>query len=194
MSFEISERAYLRAVDCLESGGVIAYPTEAVYGLGCDPFNADACAAILKLKQRSESKGLILIASDWQQVKPLVGKINFQREQVIQETWPGPYTWVFPRTSLVPDWISGEYDSVAVRITAHPVARKLCEHYGKPIVSTSANRSGLAPALDNLEVYAQFAEMVDYILPGRVGELSVPTEIRDALTGSVIRSGDSNLC
>ena len=192
MSFEVPERAYDRAVDCLESGGVIAYPTEAVYGLGCDPFNADACYAILKLKQRDESKGLILIASDWQQIKPLLGKVNFQREQAIQKTWPGPFTWVFPRTHLVPDWISGMYDTVAVRITAHPVASKLCERYGKPIVSTSANRSSSPSALDNLEVYEQFGDTIDYILPGRVGELTNPTEIRDAETDKIIRSGGSD--
>lgn len=189
MTFEVSDRAYDHAVASLEAGGIIAYPTEAVYGLGCDPFNADACYSILKLKQRDEAKGLIIIASDWQQIKPLLKKINFQREQEIQKTWPGPFTWVFPRTHLVPDWISGMYDTVAVRITAHPVASKLCERYGKPIISTSANRSGYPSAMDNLEVYAQFGDTVDYILPGRVGELARPTEIREAETDKVLRAG-----
>ena len=189
MSLIVPKPAYEQAVATLESGGVVAYPTEGVFGLGCDPFNEKACHTIIDLKQRDIDKGLILIASSWEQIKLLIGKINFKREQVVRKTWPGPHTWVFPKTHLVPTWISGKHETVAVRITDHPEAKQLCEYFGKPIVSTSANVANAVPALDNLEVYEQFGDSVDYILPGRVGSLTKPTEIRNAETGDVIREG-----
>jgi len=189
MVFEVPSQAYQRAIASLESGGIIAYPTEAVYGIGCDPFNSEACHKILTLKQRSQSKGVILIASDWEQIEPLVACIDTQRLKEIQKTWPGPYTWIFPRTQLVPDWISGEHDTIAVRVTAHPIVSRLCKQYGKPIVSTSANIGGQMPAKDNLEVFRIFGEAIDYILPGRVGDLQKPTEIRNAINNQILRPG-----
>lgn len=190
MSVQVPNLAYDAAIATLKSGGIIAYPTEAVYGLGCDPFNADACRVLIRLKQRDEEKGLILIASSWQQLQPLLKKISPQKEEAIQKTWPGPYTWVFPRTHLVPDWIAGAHDTVAVRVTAHPVASQLCERYGKPIVSTSANLNGQPPARDSLGVYAVFGDAIDYIVPGQVGGLSQPTEIRDAETNAIFRESN----
>lgn len=189
MCLDVPEHAYERAVNTLELGGVIAYPTESVYGLGCDPFNLDAFRALMKLKQRDEGKGLILIAASWEQISPFLRRIEPNREQAIREKWPGPYTWLFPRTDLVPDWIVGNWDTVAVRVTAHPVANRLCAQYGKPIVSTSANPAGQSPARDHEAVYDLFGDDLDYILKGRVGEQAKPTEIRDAKTNAVIREG-----
>ena len=185
----ISKDIYYQAITHLKAGKIIAYPTEAVYGLGCDPFNEAACESLLRLKQRNRGKGLILIAATWQHIEPLVKAISPQRQQIVLKSWPGPYTWVFHRTSLIPNWISGVYDTVAIRITNHPVARQLCEQYGKPIVSTSANLSGQPPAKNGEEVYAQFGDAISYIVPGSLGGLTQPTEIRDAETHELIRFG-----
>lgn len=173
----------------IQQGGVIAYPTEAVYGLGCDPFNEVAVRRILKLKGRSESKGLILIAASWEQIKPLVLPINPKHLLTVKETWPEPITWLFPARVSVPHWIKGASKKIALRITSHPIAHDLCEQLGYPLVSTSANRAGQGPLRTAEEVQETFGEQLDFIVPGEVGSLEKPTEIRDVLTSKVIRVG-----
>lgn len=186
--FHLLRQRYLsEATKVLSNGGVIAYPTEAVYGLGCDPFNETAVRRLLAIKQRPVGQGLILIAADWQQVSPLVENIPAERQALVQASWPGPITWVFPASPLVPSWITGDHSSVAIRITAYSIAKQLCQRFNKPLVSTSANLSGQAAIRDTLSVKLIFENKVDYILPGRVGNLANPTEIRDALTGAIIR-------
>jgi L-threonylcarbamoyladenylate synthase len=176
-----------KAVTILKQGGIIAYPTEGVYGLGCDPFNEQAVLRLLKLKRRSVDKGLILIASRWEQlenlVKPIAGKLLAKAKA----TWPGPVTWVFPATNKVPVWIRGAHNSVAIRVTNHPVAYALCNAFGGPIVSTSANVEGHPVTRTSEEVHKQFPQGIDFIVSGRVGDLKSPTMIRDVLTGKVLR-------
>lgn len=176
-------------IDILQHGGVIAYPTEAVYGLGCDPLNESAVKRICELKHRSIEKGLILIASEWKQLQPYVQTIPEENLQKILNTWPGPITWVFPASQLAPPWITGKQNSIAIRVTAHPIARELCIAYDKPIVSTSANREGKEPARDAKTVKEIFGDEIDYIVSGKVGNHAKPTAIYDALTGSTLRSG-----
>lgn len=176
-----------RAVACLKQGGIIAYPTEGVYGLGCDPFNKVAIHRLLAIKQRPVDKGLIMIAANWEQLQSWVVTLDPARMAEIFATWPGPTTWVLPANPALPSWIRGEHESVAVRVTAHPEAAALCKAFGKPLISTSANRQGETPTRDNLEVYSEFGDAIDYIVPGRVGELTEPTPIYDGLTGSVLR-------
>lgn len=176
------------AINCLNQGGIIAYPTEAVYGLGCDPFNANAVAHLLSLKHRALKKGFILIASDWQQIKYLVTPIEPRALAQVFATWPGPVTWLFPATHEVPKWIRGEHTTVAVRITAHPVAKQLCEKFGNPIVSTSANIEGYPPARDARTLQLTFGKKIDLIVAGKLGSSPTPTQIRDAITGEIIRS------
>ena len=130
------------AVKCLKQGKVIAYPTEAVYGLGCDPDNVDAVSRILQIKHRALDKGFILIASSWEQIQPLVMYLTPDLLTRVFATWPGPITWLFPASKQVPAWIRGNHDSVAVRVTAHPIARALCEQFGGPLISTSCNIAG----------------------------------------------------
>src|SRR3990167_4516311 len=126
----------------LQQQGVIAYPTEAVYGLGCDPFSELAVKKILKLKKRDINKGLILIASNWKQIENLIQPIPDEKLSQVMQTWPGPVTWLFPASDEVPRWISGAHSTIALRITAHPIAKALCEKWNGPIVSTSANKEG----------------------------------------------------
>ena len=177
-----------QAVRALQAGGIVAYPTEAVYGLGCDPLRGEAVQRLLALKQRPVEKGLILIASDWSQLEPYLLPLTASQRKRLFATWPGPHTWILPCHPAVPVWLRGAHDSLAVRITAHPVAAALCAAWGGALVSTSANRSGLPPARSPLRVRQQFGEAIDYLLPGALGGLANPTAIRDGLTGKVLRS------
>lgn len=172
----------------LRVGKVIAYPTEAVYGLGCDPFNERAVAELLQLKQRPAAKGLILLAASWDKVEFLVDKnkvpeVNLQKAL---STWPGAITWVFPASFAVPPWIRGEHDTIALRVTAHPVARAICENFDCPIVSTSANISALPPARIHSELVQQFGDKLEFVVAGEIGEEGKPTSIYDVLTGDVL--------
>lgn len=177
-----------QAVDCLKFGGIIAYPTEAVYGLGCDPWNSAAVEQLLLLKNRSAHKGFILVASDWSQLESFVEPVPPKSLAKIQSTWPGPYTWVFPARSQISKQLRGESSGIAVRISAHPVVQALCKAYGGAIISTSANLSGHPPARDAATVKILFSDQVHFILPGEVGKALRPTEIRDAITGELLRS------
>ncbi|HEY0719815.1 MAG TPA: Sua5/YciO/YrdC/YwlC family protein, partial [Gammaproteobacteria bacterium] len=140
------------AVRVLHDGGLIAYPTEAVYGLGCDPLNADAVLRLLELKQRPWQKGLILIAAEQTQLEPYLLPLDSAMLARVAPTWPGPYTWLLPARDETPWWLRGEHDTLAVRVTAHPVAAALCRAFGGPIISTSANLAGKAPATSPLAV------------------------------------------
>jgi len=175
------------AVRILQQGGVIAYPTEAVYGLGCDPNNHQAVERLLAIKQRSQDKGLILIAAEFQQLAPFLAEIDMALKEKILATWPGPITWLWPANPAVSSLLRGKHDTIAVRVTAHPVAAELCRVFGGALISTSANLSGKSPARTAEEVQAQFKHQLDYVLKGKVGGRAKPSEIRDALSGEVLR-------
>ena len=178
------------AIVALRSGGVIAYPTEAVWGLGCDPFDAVAVRRLLRIKQREESKGLILIAANFSQVAPLIDTAALPRErlQAVLPTWPGPHTWLLPCTSVVPAWLRGIHTTLALRVSAHPGVVALCEAFGGPIVSTSANLAGHEPARDADTLDPALLEQIDGVLDGVTGDLTAPTPIRDAASGTVLRA------
>jgi len=179
-----------QAVRMLQNGGVIAYPTEAVYGLGIDPFNADAALHLLRLKNRSIDKGLILIGADYQQVRPFIAPISKTVEKRIKASWPGPVTWLLPARADVPVWLRGNHDTIALRVSAHPVASALCAAAGHALVSTSANIGGQQPAHTALQVRRLFDDSLDYIVSGSIGTRSKPSEIRDAISGKIVRPGN----
>jgi L-threonylcarbamoyladenylate synthase len=179
--------AYDAAVEALRQGGVIAYPTEAVYGLGCDPADATAIARVLELKQRPASKGLILIAAEESALRPWLAPIDAETRARIAPTWPGPTTWLLPAAADCPAILRGDHDTLAVRVTAHPVAAALCQAWGGALVSTSANLSGGEPVRAAAAARALFGTTVDAIVEGAVGELERPTTIRDARTGQTLR-------
>src|SRR3990167_2312842 len=170
------------AVENLRAGKIIAYPTEAVFGLGCDPDNVDAVSRILQIKHRALDKGFILIAANWEQLEPLILYIQPKQLTRVFETWPGPTTWVFPATDQVPYWVRGNHNNVAVRITAHPIAKILCEKFGRPIISTSCNKSGDPAARDIRTIELTLGNTVDFVIDEPLGGRLRPTEIRDALT------------
>ena len=171
----------------MRKGGVIAYPTETVYGLGCDPDNRNAVMHLLELKQRPVEKGLILIATSEQQLHRYIEADVFAEFPYVSESWPGPNTWLIPCKSDTPVWLRGKFDTLAVRVIDHAVASKLCNLFGKPIVSTSANIAGRTPALDVTAIKQQFPSGLDYILEGPVGSTGNASIIRDAKTRKKIR-------
>ena len=173
------------ATNYLRTGQVIAYPTEAVYGLGCDPLNEQAVLRLLQLKQRAMNKGLILIAADFSQLKPFVA-YDEQMLARILPTWPGAVTWVMPVQTWVPDWLTGSHRSLAVRVTAHPFVLALCQNFNAPIVSTSANPSHKPPAKTPLQVRHYFAQQPK-IAVSALGEQKKPSAIYDAMTGGRLR-------
>ena len=176
------------AVAALRKGGVVAYPTEAAWGLGCDPANAVAVDRLFRLKQRPIGTGVLLIGAEYSHISAYMGDCPDEAIQRAQATWPGPHTWVFPRASSVPEWIAGAHSGIALRLTAHPIARALCLAFGGAIVSTSANRHGAKPALTAAEVQNAFEGELDAIVDGELGGLERPTRIRDAISGEIMRN------
>ena len=167
---------------------VIAYPTQAVFGLGCDPGDRYAVERLLASKRRPAAGSLILIASDWSQIQPGPDRLPPAQHEKLRSSWPGPTTWLIPAWQHCPHWPTVQHGSLAVRVTAHPPARRLWQALDSAIVSTGANRSRRRPARAALEVRLRFDCQIDFVLPGRVGRLTRPTEIRDLASGTVVRN------
>ena len=181
MSWHIRE-----AVRRLAAGGVIAYPTETVYGLGCNPFDGNAVLHLLAIKHRRMEQGVILVASCFSQLEPLLLPLKPTVKKRISKPSATPVTWVLPCFPETPDWLRGSHDTLAVRITSHPTAAALCDAWGGPLVSTSANIHGGRPTSSALMVRKTFNGQLDGILHGPRGT-NIPSEIRDGLTGTVLR-------
>jgi L-threonylcarbamoyladenylate synthase len=180
------------AVRRLKAGGVIAYPTETVFGLGCDPFDPVAVLRLLDLKQRNIDQGLILIVSNFAQLEHLLMPLSKAVRTRMLKTWHAPVTWALPCQPKTPTWLRGRHRSLAVRLTSHPIARSLCESWNGPLVSTSANRHGKPPATSALGVRIAFDEELDYIVHGELTGTGKPSEIRDGITGRVLRGNTAN--
>ncbi len=180
-----------QVIEALQSGNVIAYPTEGVFGVGCDPDNPEAIKKLLALKQRSVDKGLILLAASYEQLIPYIDEsaLDKSRLDTIKASWPAAITWVMPAGEQASELISGRFQSVAVRVTDHPLVQRLCLKYGKPITSTSANLSGMPPCMSVTEVQDQLGNKDIVILEGQTGGRDKPSEIRDALSLNVLRQG-----
>jgi L-threonylcarbamoyladenylate synthase len=178
-----------QAARCLRQGGLLAYPTEAVWGLGCDPLNLHAVRRLLALKQRPVEKGLILIAAHLADLEPFLAPLHQSVYNRVMASWPGPVTWLLPVQSWVPVELCGAHDTLAVRVTAHPLARELCESFGGALVSSSANPARRPPARDALRVHRYFGKRIDRLLPGATGDAHAPSEIRDARSGRILRPG-----
>ena len=171
----------------LKRGGLIAYPTESCYGLGCDPRNRRAVQRILTLKRRPQRKGLILIASHYHQVAGYLQPLTPAEQEKLQSEGAQAVTYLMPVKSSCPRWLRGEHDTLAVRFTAHPFAKRLCLSAGTALVSTSANRSGQRPAKTYAECLRLFGRKV-WVLPGRVGKRKKPSTIRAWADDKIVRS------
>ena len=173
------------AAEILLGGGVITYPTEGVFGLGCMPDDPDAIIRLLRIKQRDPAKGLILIASRTEQ---LAGWIAMDPASLPEPDPAQPVTWIAPAGERTSRLVRGRHAGVAVRLTTNPTAAALCDATDSPLVSTSANLSGENTARNEYILRRKFAHLVDYIVPGRCGPATGPSEIRDLATGTVIRA------
>lgn len=180
-----------QSLAALQAGEVIAYPTEGVFGVGCDPDDINAVKKLLELKQRPVEKGLILIAASYEQLIPYIDESQLSEEQLdrVHASWPGPVTWIMPASERVTHWVSGQFDTIAVRVTDHSLVQKLCLAFGKPVTSTSANMNGLPPCMTTAEVEQQLGDKLAGILRGETGGRNKPSEIRDARTLKVLRQG-----
>jgi L-threonylcarbamoyladenylate synthase len=178
-------------VAALRNGAIVAYPTEAVFGLGCDPKNSDAVSRLFSLKQRSPDKGFLLIGACEEQFNEFVDWTQLSRAQQlsVRSTWPGPHTWIMPAQDSLPTNIVGVHAGVAVRVTAHGVAANLCEKFGGALISTSANLNGQKAARSLSEVTQQFENSSLYgVLDAPLGGDIAPSEIRDAISNVLVRS------
>jgi L-threonylcarbamoyladenylate synthase len=184
------DAAIARAAAALRAGGVVAYPTEAVFGLGCNPRDEAAFARLFALKRRPPTQGVLLIGADFAQVAPYIDldALPAARLDEVRATWPGPHTWVFSRAAGVPPWIAGGHAGIALRVTAHAPAAALCRAFGAALVSTSANPHGSPPARDAATVRGYFGAALDAVVDAPVGDLAGPTSIRDAISGAIIRA------
>ncbi|MCB1866571.1 MAG: Sua5/YciO/YrdC/YwlC family protein [Chromatiales bacterium] len=182
------EPLHLRlAARALAAGGVIACPTEAVWGLSCDPLNPDAVDRLLAVKGRDPARGFILAAGTRAALAPFMAPLLDAAREAIDASWPGPVTWIVPAAAGVPEWLRGTNAGIAVRHSAHPAVAALTAAFGGAIVSTSANPSGRAPARTPLALRRYFGGRLDYILPGALGGNREPSRIYDALTGARLR-------
>lgn len=173
----------------LQQGGLVVYPTEGVWGIGCDPRNEKAVMSLLEAKRRPVEKGLILIAADYSQVLPYIDedKIPEQQKQAIFDSWPGAYTWLMPVAEDTPKWITGGSELVAVRVTAHPTVIRMCEEFQGAIISTSANITGMPTEHELENVKTVFGDLVDAYVDEALGGNTQASTITNALTGEVIR-------
>lgn len=173
-------RAYLRR------GGLIAYPTESCYGLGCDPRNPRALKRLIRLKGRSAAKGMLLIADRYKRLLPFLRPLRPADLARMQRSWPGPVTWVVPASATCSPLLTGGRATIAVRVTAHRGAAQLCRSAGMALVSTSANRSGQKPAKTAAECRRIFGGRVR-VIAGRIGARKRPSTLIDLATGTVLR-------
>jgi len=174
------------AISCLKSGGIIAYPTEAVYGIGCDPYNKNSVKKITQIKKRESRKSYILVASELSQLSNLIN-INSLSEEVLN-SWPGHNTWLIKPKKNIPSWLmDNENGLIAIRVSSHPEIVELCQFFKNPIISTSANISGNKILKNHHDVEKIFGSDLDYLVLGNVGEHPEPSIIKDMKTGKVIR-------
>ncbi|RUR29757.1 tRNA threonylcarbamoyladenosine biosynthesis protein RimN [Vreelandella andesensis] len=176
------------AVRALKEGGVIACPTEAVWGLSCDPDNDEALAHLMRMKERDPAKGVILVAASIQQFQPWLSQLPLALHAPLAASWPGPNTWLVPDNGRSHGLVRGAHQSVALRVTDHPLIKSLCEAFGGPLVSTSANRAGNPPAMSADEVASIFGDEIAAIVEGELGGNAKPSTIKDLVTGKVMRA------
>lgn len=170
----------------LVRGGLVAYPTESCYGLGCDPRQPHALRRLIAAKGRSAAKGLLLIAASWAQLQPYVARLPAGQLARMKRSWPGPVTWVVPASRRCPALLTGGRPTVAVRVTAHPDAARLCRTLGMALVSTSANKRGRPAAQTAAECRRIFGTRVR-TLDGRIGTRRRPSTLIDLATGKILR-------
>ena len=157
-----SDFSIRHAAHIIKHGGIIAYPTDTIYGLGCDPYNQHAVEQINRIKLRPANKQFILLAGNIKQIKPLI-LINQQQEKLLSQKTE-PTSWVVNASTAAPAWLIDEKNTLTIRISQHKDVKKLCHALGHAIISTSANPSGKTPAKNALKLHQYFHSSVDKII------------------------------
>lgn len=165
----------------ISQSGIIAYPTEAIYGLGCHPCDKKAVKRLVTLKKRDIGKGFILIAADLAQLSPYV-LIDKTTEAYLHSIYPAFITVIVNQSEACPKYLSGQHNGIAIRISNHPIVQTLCQQLGHPLISTSANFSGKAPITDKNQLINTFTDTIDALVLGELGGAIKPSQIID-LTG-----------
>ena len=169
------------------AGGIIAYPTESCFGLGCYPKNSRAVKRILQLKHRPASKGMILIGSDFYHLQPYIKKLPKKLVEKMLNNWPAAITWLVPAAVWVPEWLTGDSDKIAIRIPDHKIARELCRICDHALISTSANKSGQSACRTAQQVKDIFSDDLDYIIDLPCGSAVKPSKIVNIESGEIVR-------
>jgi len=178
-----------RAIEVYNHGGIIAYPTEAVFGIGCDPDNEQALQRLLTVKNRSADKGLILLAGNYSQLLPYIDESQIPQEMLTNmlSKWPDGISQIVPKNKNISPLLSGKFNTIAIRVTSQPDVVDLCKQTNKPIVSTSANLSGQEPAKTWQTLAPELVKELDFVIKGRTLGHNSPSQIIYALTGEVVR-------
>ncbi len=176
-----------RAYQVIQAGGLLIYPTEGVYGIGCDPHNSEAINKLINLKKRNPNKGIILIASDFAMFEAFIKPLSNEILEQISKYKSDPVSWIVPATEHCPGPLTGNRSTLAIRVSSHPFVQSLCKQLGHAITSTSANVSGQNPINNAKELNKAFGFAVDYIVPLPVGSLGKPTPLFDAISGQQLR-------
>lgn len=178
--------SYAEAARVLRDGGVVAHPTESVYGLAVDPFSETALRRLFTVKGRPETNPVLVIISSPVQLAGLVDSLTPEAEALMARFWPGPLSLVLPRAKGIPDALTAGSELVCVRCSSHPMARALCDAFGGPITSTSANLSGQPPANT---IAGAMLPGVDVGIHGGTLPPAAPSTIYNPATGQVLRLG-----
>lgn len=171
----------------LKAGGVVAYPTESCYGLGCLPQHPQALKRVISLKKRPQHKGMIVIGNDSEQLQALIKRPSENMQTLLAQTWPAAKTFLLPCAKNVLPLLRGKgRKKLAVRVPDHAGARRLSHALNTPLVSTSCNRAGKRACKTEREVRRQFGRKV-WIIGGLIGRQKAPSQIIDGETGKRLR-------
>ena len=160
-------RLIKQVVECLQQGGVIIYPTDTTYGIGCDIFNRKAIKKIFQIKQRDQRKPFSFICNDLAEISNYAQVSNFAFK-VMKRHLPGAYTFVLDATKIVPDSLSTKQKTVGVRIPENAICQAIVKELGHPLVTTSANTSGEATPQDPRDVEDSMGQLVDFVIDGGI--------------------------
>jgi tRNA threonylcarbamoyl adenosine modification protein (Sua5/YciO/YrdC/YwlC family) len=173
------EFALIRVAEEVLRGGVVAFPTDTIYGLGCSLFDVEAVEMLARLKQREPGRAFISLIPEPLQAWGLGDEVGVVAERLIDRYWPGPLSLILRASPLVPKRVQGERGTIALRCPKDTLCQAILDRIGGPVVSSSANRSGERPAGSAAEVVAIFGNQLDVVLDGGGRRAMPPTTLVD---------------